>query len=170
MSDVSDAARVQVLLADYAVGDASNKLNALGVGFQISFLQPGGVSAPHTLAVLVDVPASFAGTDMALEIALTDEAGEVVRAPGMLGQEAQAVRFAQNITLQDPTGALAFPQFRIPRGSLWCRHQMVATFPTGVPVIAGQQYSWRVSVDTVTRLDWAVSFYVPAPAPGVVLG
>jgi len=39
MSELSDLARVQMFLADYAITDASHKLDAVGVGFQWSAVQ-----------------------------------------------------------------------------------------------------------------------------------
>lgn len=170
MSDVSDAARVQILLADYAAVDGGGKVNALGVGFQFAILQPTGATAPQSVTVLVDVPASFGGSDMAFELTLYDEADDVVQTPGPLGQGG-AIRLAQNVTLQEVNASsLNLPQYRFPRESLWCRHQVVANMQNGVPVQAGQAYEWRVAIDTVTRADWAARFYVPAPAGGIVIG
>jgi hypothetical protein len=45
MSEISDAARVQLFLADHAVADSTNKINALGVGFQVMALQANGFTA-----------------------------------------------------------------------------------------------------------------------------
>ena len=46
MSEISDAARVQIFLADHGVADPINKINALGVGFQVMALQANGFTAP----------------------------------------------------------------------------------------------------------------------------
>ena len=58
MSSVSEVARVQILHADYAAADASDKINALGVGFQLCLQQPNGLTTPSAVAVIIDIPPS----------------------------------------------------------------------------------------------------------------
>jgi hypothetical protein len=167
MSSISDDAKVQIFLADYAAADASNKVNALGVGFQICIPQATGLTSPLTVVVLVDVPAVHAGEECAVELTLVNDSGEVVGVPGPTGENT-ALRFGQNTPIQQP--GFNLPGLRVPRDAVWARHQLVANFQTGLPLPVSQSYRWRVSIDGNTRKDWEVSFYVPGPSGGVVVG
>ena len=168
MSELSEAARVQVFLADHAVADPNNKINALGIGFQVTSLQANGFTAPCAVVALAEFPPKFIGDDLAMELALYNDANELVTAPGLMGETATPLRFGQNVALQKPVVSL--PGLAIPQGVVWPRHQLVAAFQTGVPLAVGMSYEWRVSIDSVTKPDWTVGFYVPAPAGGLVVG
>lgn len=167
MSTISDDARVQLFMADYAAIDASNKINALGVGFQITVVQPSGHTAPQTVVVLLEVPTKHVGEDCTFELKLLDSAGDVVGAPGPTG-DLMPLRFGQSITLEQP--AFTLPGLRFPREAVRTRNQLVANFQMGLPLAVGQSYEWRVFIDTVSKPDWAISFYVPGPAGSLVVG
>ncbi len=166
MSSVSEVARVQILHADYAAADASDKINALGVGFQLCLQQPNGLTNPSAVAVIIDIPPDQVGEDFALELSLIDDAGHVVQTPGPSGST--PIRFGQSVTVAPP--AVRVPGLRIPRGALWSRHQMIVNLQSGVPVAAGRAYEWRVSIDSISPDHWAVRFYVPGPAGDLVVG
>jgi hypothetical protein len=168
MSEISDAARVQIFLADHAVADPTNKINALGVGFQVMALQANGFTAPCAVVAMAEFPSRFVGDDLAMELALYNDANELVTAPGLMGDAATPLRFGQNVVLQRPV--VAMPGVTIPQGAVWPRHQLVAAFQAGIPLAVGRGYEWRVSIDSVTRPDWIVGFYVPAPSGGLVVG
>jgi hypothetical protein len=168
MSEISDAARVQIFLADHAVADPTNKINALGVGFQVTALQANGFTAPCAVVAMAEFPPRFVGDDLAMELALYNDANELVTAPGLMGDAATPVRFGQNVVLQRPVVSL--PGVTIPQGAVWPRHQLVAAFQNGVPLAVGRNYEWRVSIDSVTKPDWIAGFYVPAPSGGLVVG
>jgi hypothetical protein len=168
MSDLSDTARVQIFLADHAVPDPTNKINALGIGYQYAVLNVGGFTAPCAVVVIAEFPVNAVGEDCAVELALYNDANELVSAPGLMGDATTPVRFAENVTLQQPQ--VAVPGLRFPRDAIWPRHQLVAAFQNGLPLAVGMGYEWRVSIDTVTRPDWASGFYVPAPSGGLVVG
>jgi hypothetical protein len=168
MSEISDAARVQIFLADHAVADPNNKINALGVGFQVTAVQANGFTAPCAVVAIAEFPPRFVGDDLAMELALYNDANELVTAPGLMGDAATPLRFGQNVVLQRPVVSL--PGVTIPQGAVWPRHQLVAAFQTGVPLAVGRGYEWRVSIDSVTKPDWTVGFYVPAPSGGLVVG
>jgi hypothetical protein len=168
MSEISDAARVQIFLADHAVADPNNKINALGVGFQVTPLQANGFTAPCAVVAIAEFPPRFVGEDLAMELALYNDTDELVTAPGLMGDAATSLRFGQNVVLQRPVVAL--PGVTIAPGAVWPRHQLVAAFQNGVPLAIGRSYEWRVSIDSVTKPDWMAGFYVPAPAGGVVVG
>lgn len=168
MSEISDAARVQIFLADHAVADASNKINALGVGFQIMGLQANGFTAPCAVVVLAEFPPKFVGDDLAMELALYNDLNELVTAPGLMGDATTPLRFGQNVVLQKPVASL--PGVTIQQGIIWPRHQLVAAFQAGVPLAIGRSYEWRVSIDSVTKPDWIASFVTPAPPGGLIVG
>ena len=51
MRTLGDAARINLLLSDYAAADAANKINVLGLGWQVTRILPEtGLTAPHALA------------------------------------------------------------------------------------------------------------------------
>lgn len=166
MSSVSDAARVQILHADYAAADASDKINALGIGFQICLAQSTGLTSPQAVVVIIDVPPDQIGEDFALELSLVDDTAQVVTAGGPDGQ--RPIRFGQSVTVSAP--ALQVPGKRIPRGALWPRHQMIVNLQSGVPVDPGRSYEWRVAIDSFSADHWAARFYVPGPAGDLVVG
>ena len=168
MSEISDAARVQLFLADHAVADPNNKINALGVGFQVTALQANGFTAPFAVVAMAEFPPRFAGDDLAMELALYNDANELVTAPGLMGDTATPVRFGQSVVLQRPVVALS--GVAVPQGVVWPRHQLVAFFQTGIPLAMGRGYEWRLSIDSVVKPDWMAGFYVPAPSGGLVVG
>jgi hypothetical protein len=169
VSDLSDSATVQVLLADYAVADPQGKLNIVGgsltgVGQNAST----GLTLPFALVVILTVPPDFYNEDCSLEILLEDSVGNLVLVPPPApGMPEQPIRIGQAITLEEPrfgAGVIA------PRRWLPARFQLVAAFNPGLPLTAGQSYRWRVRVDDETRDHWTERFVVFAAAAGPVLG
>src|SRR5207245_2549908 len=99
----ADDARVTVLLADYISVDAAGKVTAVGAGFSITPLQPGGQTAPMHVAVMVDVPSSHVGQDFSLSLSLRDvDTGTPVLVPGPSG-ELEPLQIAQVMRAQAPT-------------------------------------------------------------------
>lgn len=173
MSDASDAATVNITLADYVGGDDARKLNIIGGGLTVIGLlpqpstgMPGGTTAPFGVAVSVSVPPTLYGAEAALEVLLEDSAGVVVSVAQGEGEPAQVLRMGQTLTFEEPV----FPGMNVPRGVIPARAQWVLWFGTGLPLPAGQGYQWRVRIDGDTRADWAEPFYVPLPQAGIVLG
>jgi hypothetical protein len=167
VSEISDAARAQVFLADYAAVDASNKINALGLGFQVCPIQANGFTTPLSVVGLIDIPIRHVGDDCAIELVLMSDSEEIVTAAGPTG-EATPLRFSQHVNVAQPTFNL--PGLRVPKDAAWARHQIVATFLSGLPLATGHGYEWRIFVDTNTRSDWSVGFYVPGPAGSLLVG
>lgn len=161
---VSTDAQVQILLADYASLDASNKLNVIGGEVSFVGLVDGGLSAPFTAVVSAAVPSSYVNTSYALMVELHDVTlGQVVAVPGPDG-EPQAVRAQQMVTvrpLQLPPG------FDVPTDALHT-HTMVMTFG-GLPLPAGHSFEFRAQIDGQSR-DWYRRFHVLSSSPGVVFG
>ncbi len=166
MSDVSDAALVRILLADYAAVDVGNKINVVGGGLTlVGFNQGSGLTAPFTVVVSVMVPPRLYGAECAVEIVLEDSAREPVSLPGPTG-DAQVMRVGQAVTFERPS----FPGAYIPQATVGAKVQWVLGFNTGLPLPIGQRYVWRVRIDHETNDDWVEEFFVPGPPPGPVLG
>lgn len=152
---LADEAQVTLLLADYIGIDAGGKINAIGAGVQILGWQDGK-TAPHHLAVWINVPSKRVGAKFTLSIELRNmDANEVVSVPGPLGQP-EAMRVQQLATVERPT----IPGMHLP-DSISSRIQVALNFVTGLPLSAGHNYRWRLEIDGQHRKGWVTDFYVP---------
>jgi hypothetical protein len=164
MSQIGDAARVSVLLADYALTDAINKVNVLGAGWAVTGLEPQtGMTAPQCLVVLIDVPPAHYGESFTVGIQLRDSSGGLVEMPGPAGQ-LQPLRIAQISRVEEPTVP------GVPRGILWAHSNFVFSLVNGLPLRPDEMYTWHVEIDGEERSHWAASFFVAAPVPPPVVG
>jgi len=169
VSDVSDAAVVRILIADYAVADQGGKVNIIGGGLTGVGLNPDTrLSAPFALFVQVGVPPQFYNAECSVEILLQDSAGQLVELPGPApGLPQQPVRVGQAVRFEEPR----LPQpVNAPVRYLPARAQWALGFATGLPLTAGQGFAWRVMIDGETRDDWIERFVVLGPAAGPVIG
>ncbi len=167
MRELRDAARVAVVLADYAAVDAINKVNILGAGWTVAGQDLAtGATPPQTLVVLIDVPPEFYGTDFTVSLQLLNQTGEVVQLPGPVGVP-QALRVAQIVRAEEPLFA---PGANIPRGVIWPHSQLIFNLQNGLPLPPNQLYTWTVEIDGEHHDAWSASFYVPGPPPGPVVG
>jgi len=164
MSEVSDAAIVSILLADYAAADAAGKLNVIGGGITIIGLTSTGTTSPFSVVVTITVPPQLYNAECAVELQLEDSAGEIVALPGPA--EPQLMRIGQSIAFDEPTHKGA----PVPRRTLRSRQQFVLNFAAGLPLTLGLKYTWRVKIDATSRDSWTEEFFVPGPVPGPVLG
>jgi len=166
MSTLGDAARINLLLSDYAAADAANKINVLGLGWQVTRILPEtGLTAPHALVVTIDVPPGFAGDEFSFEVGLYDTGGDLVEAPGPSGEPAP-IRIGQAIVTEAPV----FQGHYVPKGEVWCHNQAVINFAGGLPLAVGNTYEWRVSIDGNHDERWTMSLHVAGSAPGPVIG
>lgn len=168
MSQVSDAARVSVLLADYALADVTGKLNAIGAFFDMTALDANtGMTPQQTLAVIVTVPVRYAEIvfDLCVELIRFDTGG-VATFPAMPGAEPQALRVVQQTMCNKPMVPAGVV---VPDGAR-ARANSVLGFSQGLQLPPGITYSWRVSIDGATRPDWETSFSIAAPLPLPVVG
>jgi hypothetical protein len=166
MSEVSEAAVVSILIADYAAADSVEKLNIIGGGVSVLGLTQTGATTPFALVVIISLPPALYRSDCSVEIVLEDSSGNVVSVPGPT-TEPQLMRVAQAVTFDEP------PPIRgvlMPRDALRARKQFVLNFTLGLPLAMGEQYAWRVKIDGDTRDHWAEIFVVPRPNPGPVIG
>src|SRR6059058_1416369 len=128
---VGEEARAALILADYANTDAAQKLNLLGGGWQVTGIMPSGLTAPQALVAGIEVPERYVGEEFPVSLALVDEAGEPVKAPGPSGT-VEAIRIAQLVKAERPNvpGVLL-------HGKVWSRVQVVLNFPGGLPLRPG---------------------------------
>ena len=159
---VGEKARACLILADFANADAASKLNLIGGGWQVTGLMPSGLTGPQALVAMIEVPPNLAGTEFPLSITLLDEGGAQVMMPTPTGGQ-EALRIAQLAKAEIPNvpGVLL-------HGKVWSRVQVILNFSNGLPLQAGQSYTWSLEIDGTHDPQWAVSFFVAAPPRPVV--
>lgn len=169
MSEVSDAAVVQALLADYAVADPQGKLNLIGGGISWLGRNPAtGLTGAFALVASVEVPPRLYGAECSIEILLEDSAGTLVMLPGQApGLPQQSMRLGQVVRFEEPRFP---PMATVPARYINGRRQWVLLFNTGLPLTEGQGYAWRIRIDNETRDDWAQKFVVLGEPQPPVLG
>lgn len=162
---LADDLHLTMLIADYIGVDAGGKLNAIGAGITVTGLQPNGLSAPHHVAVLMDAPSKYYGTQFAFSLELRDqETNQLVQVPNPSGTM-EALRIQQVLTVSAPF----IQNVYLPPGMV-ARVQVSLAFPTGVPVQAGATYGWHVQIDGREGKGWYAQFHVPGPPPPPVVG
>ena len=169
MSEVSDAAIVYTLLADYAVADPQGKLNVIGGGLTWLGRNPAtGLTVPFALVASVEIPPRLYGAESSTEILLEDSAGNLVMLPGPTPDlPQQPMRVGQVVRFEESR----FPQMAaFPARYMNGRFQWVLLFNTGLPLAEGQGYAWRIRIDNETRDDWTQKFVVLGQAQGPVMG
>lgn len=164
---IFDDASVTVFVADHIATDAAQKITALGAGFLLTGLDPQTrLSAPQHVAVLIDVPAKYVGQQFALSLELRDETiGQTVQVPTPPTGQLDALRVQQVVPVNPPLlGGASLPE------GTPIRSQVTLGLPTGVPLVAGHRYAWRVEIDGQHRSGWKAVFSVLGPTPGPVFG
>jgi hypothetical protein len=168
VSPLSDAATVNLLLADYAAADPTGKLNIIGGGVtMVGRLPNAPATAPFFLGVLLSAPAAYYGAECLVEIRLEDKAGNLVTLPAAShGLSTTPLAISQTAKFTVPTPP---PHLRLPDSSLQDylhgRVQLIVAFPNGLPLTAGEGYSWSVRVDEQARPDWTLEFVVLEQIP-----
>lgn len=137
--------RVTMLLADSAQV-ADGRLFILGGGLTAVGPRP----QPMGVALRLEVPWDRANVPHQWRIDLLDEDGH----PVMLRDKPLVVhgRFEAG----RPTGLRPGTPLSVP---------LAINFPA-VPVEPGKSYTWQLSIDEATHVDWRQSFHVRAAAPG----
>jgi hypothetical protein len=157
VTEISDNARVIVLLADFANQDPANKINLLGAHWNITGVQPNGATSPQAVVIFIELPPHFQGKDFTVSVALLDEAGSPVDVPSPSG-ERQPLRLRQPFRVERP-------EVGVPP-DVPSRIQAILNFHTGIPLTANRQYRWQVEIDDISRPEWEAGFYVVGPPPG----
>lgn len=143
MSEISEAARVHIGLADVAIEDPAGKLNMLGGGvLGLGFDAQQGLTAPFTLIVEFYVSGAMTPTQFTAEITLRGSDGKLVELPGPT--QPQVMRVAQIVDLEPPSipgGA------SLARKALDARAQIILNFSNGLPLTPGTAYQWSVQID-----------------------
>lgn len=165
MSEVAAAARLTLVVADFAASDATGKINVVGgnVGY-LGFDPMQGVTTRFTVWAHIALPHRLLPADLSIELALLDDTGAVFEIPGPMG--AQAVRMAQPVTI-DKSPAQVIPALREHIGS---SHQMVVDFGSGLPLQPNGAYVWRLQIDGDDQHELRYPFGVGGPMPGPVIG
>jgi len=163
--EIKEVAGVRILIADYIGVDAAGKLNIIGGGWTICGVQPNGLTVPHYLAVLVDIPHGHLGEDFALEIVLHDlTTSQIVQVAGPTGSS-EAMRISQLYKVDPPQ---AGPGVYVP-SDMFSRVQAVIGFAGGIPLTPGHRYAWRAKIDGEDRGS-ETEFLVAGPPPAPVFG
>jgi hypothetical protein len=169
MSDAGDSARVHILLADYAVADAGNKLTVVGGGISIAgSIANTGLTAPFAVIAIATFDPAFVGESPAVELMLEDQSGQPVALPGAVGPMGQPQYVRVGVTNQLHPARVENQQ--IPTNATRPSVQILLNFQTGLPLMAGQRYTWRVRIDGNSSDEWTEWLYVPSPAAGAVVG
>ena len=168
VSPLSDAATVNLLLADYAAADPTGKLNIIGGGVaMVGRLPNAPATAPFFLGVFLSAPAAYYGAECLVEIRLEDKAGNLVSLPGAspdLPTTPLVISQTPKFTVPTPPPHLRLPDRGL-KDYLHGRVQLIVAFPAGLPLNAGEGYSWSVRVDEQARHDWTLEFVVLEQAP-----
>ena len=137
----------KVILCDAAQADPSGKLHMLGAGWTIMI---GAPTAPHAVALMVQVPWDRANEPIPVLLELLDADGQPVQMP-LSAADAQPVRQETELEVGRPP--------RVARGST-----LSAVFALNVgplPLSPGR-YEWRATVAGDTEAE---SFQVLADRP-----
>lgn len=171
--NIQEDAVVTVLLADHIAVDPSGKVNALGLGVNLTPVGQVpmgpqvviGSLAPIHLLLLIEVPSKYAGVECSVSIELCDETtGRPVMVPGPQGPE--PLRIQQLVRLE----RFAPPQGVYLPGDLPIRAQLNVGLSAGLPLEQGHNYVWQVQLDGQGRKHWQSRLHVLGPPPGPVLG
>ena len=163
MSDISDSARVSILVSDFANVDGSGKLNTIGAGVAITGIDPQtGQTAPMSLVLICHVDPRFIGRQYAIELALYADDGRLVQPPGPV--DAPPIRIGQPVRVEPPQAPRGS---YIPPGTVWPGTQMIVNFQNGLPLAAGRSYEWRGSIDGAVV---CISNLLVADPPPVTIG
>lgn len=166
MSAASEAAQLQLVLADYAQASPDGKVHIIGAGVaNVGFDPTSGVTARFSLYVSTLIPAALCPVEVALEIALYQE-GALFELPSASGV-GQALRLGQVLNIEAPNNPMMSMAQRAHAGS---RHQAVFDFGNGLPLVPGGTFEWQVRLDGDGENAVSYPFTVAGPQPGVVIG
>jgi hypothetical protein len=168
MSEVYDRTSLSLSLADYAVTDQLGKLHVVGGGLQVLHRDHGtGMTSAFALIVAMTFSPDLFQEQYAFEVVLEEANGAPVRLGHVpAGAASDLVRFAQNMTVEEPNLA----PWGAPRRAMPAHTQIVVYFNTGLPLPAGRPLLWRARIDGESKEIWTLPFFVPGPQPTPVIG
>jgi len=161
---IADDVRATVLIADFASPDPQSKINIVGAGWQITGIAASGLTPALAVVGLIELPPRYVGDEVAVSLALTDEAGELVKMAGPVG-EPTAMRVQQLLKMERPSVPGVLLGDRV-----WTKASTVLYFANGLPLQQNQAYEWSLEVDGVANQQWIARFFVAGSPPGPVIG
>lgn len=165
MSEIAANAKVNLAMADFAADDAAGKVNVIGKGVAVVGYNPQqNISTPFVLVCDVWLPTAQLPVEFPIEVALLDQAGEVVDLPTPAGT--QKLRIAHVADMKYPTGPISNATSKHIGG----RHNLTVNFNTGLPLAPNGLYTWRVEIDGDEDYKWTYPFAVAGPPSAPVLG
>jgi hypothetical protein len=168
MSEVHDRSALSMLLADYAMTDPLGRLHVVGGGIQVLGRDhTNRVTQAFALVTTMFFEPALFQEQFVFEVFIEHVGGApVLLPPGQAGQPGGAVRFAQNMTVDEPNLSRA----GVPRRALPAQQQLVIYFNTGLPLPPSEVLVWRACIDGESRDDWTLPFFVAGPPPAPVIG
>lgn len=142
---------VNVVLADTGQQDPYGKTHLLGAGWSTTQVGPAGLVPDQAVAVFIEVPWDRCNRELAFLLQLIDADGRPVQLPSAEDESAAAIQVESVVTATPPPGA--------PNGTPGTASFFVH-LQGGLPLAAGQRYSWQVSLDGETDDSWRASFFV----------
>jgi hypothetical protein len=141
--------KINIILADIGVQDASGKLNLLGAGWSTIGVLPNGLTSDIAIAVNIEVPWDQCNRELDFAIELVDEDSQPFQVP--VGEEMQPLRLAQKLVVPTIPGA--------PNGTPGS-HNVLLQLKGGLPLTPGRSYKWRAVVDGKEDEAGEARFYV----------
>jgi hypothetical protein len=133
--------KVNLLLADHA--DAvGGKLYINGGGWNVTGPQP----APSAIAMLIEVPWDQTNTKHPVLLELLDADGNAVEVES--GDESEPVKVESVLEVGRPPGVKPGTSLAVP---------LAVNFGP-IPLEAGSQYVWRLTIDGHSEDDWNLTF------------
>jgi hypothetical protein len=143
--------KVTVLLADSAQTDQNGKIHALGLGWTFT-VSP---TPPLAVVLLIDVEWTETNEKFEVKAELVTADGAAISGEGPAGPI--PVAFAGVFEVGRPPGLPHGTPVRLP---------IAVNLGPGLPLVPGQRYVWRVSVDGVHEDGWDASFLIRDAQPG----
>jgi len=144
--------KVTVLLADSAQADQAGKVHALGLGWTLT----GSPSPPMAVVLLIDVEWTETNQKYRVKAELLTADGRPVMAEGPAAPV--PVAFEGEFEVGRPPG--------IPHGTPG-RLPVAVNIGPGLPLVPGQRYVWRATVDGHHEDGWDAGFLVREAEPGL---
>jgi hypothetical protein len=131
MSEASQSAHVRILVADYAVADATSKATLVGAGITVTGINPAnGMTAAFAVFASVSFDPKFVGAAPTVQLSLEDNDGHPIQLPG----HPEPLRLLASNELVQPRLAGA----TIPMDAVRPKIQLIMHFQNGLPLTAGR--------------------------------
>lgn len=153
---------VNVVLADTGQQDPFGKTHLLGAGWSTTQAGPNGQVPDQAVAVFLEAPWDRCNREMPFLLQLLDSDGHPVALPNPEPDQPPApVQVESVITATPPQGA--------PNGTPGTASFFVH-LQGGLPLAAGQRYTWQVTLDGETNESWRAGFFVQRQAAAARFG